>query len=81
MVYFATEDISDSLFLIVNIGLCNLFAEQHALNPDPGRRDEYHSYIELCRINIETGLANLPLWMTPKVENVQALLLGVSKPL
>ncbi|KAI9163713.1 transcriptional regulatory protein [Paramyrothecium foliicola] len=76
MVYFATEEISDPLFLIVNTGLYNLFSEQHALNADPSRLNEYRSYTELCQVNIETGLANLPLWMTPKVENVQALLLG-----
>jgi hypothetical protein len=75
-VYFATEDVPDPVFIIVNISLLNLFAEQHALETDPSFSDEYRSYVELCQVNIETGLANLSLFLTPKVENVQALLLG-----
>ncbi|KFA73291.1 hypothetical protein S40288_07245 [Stachybotrys chartarum IBT 40288] len=76
MVYFATEDFSDALFITVNIGLHNLFVEQHALASDPAVRAEYQSYSRMCRVNSETGLANLPLFLSPKLENAQALLLG-----
>jgi len=77
MVYFATEDFSDATFVIVNAMLYNLFMEQHSLATEPVARDEYHSYMQMCRANLETSLANTPLFLSSKVENVQALLLGV----
>ncbi|PHH90830.1 hypothetical protein CDD83_2542 [Cordyceps sp. RAO-2017] len=76
MVYFATEDFSDATFTIVNAMLYNLFMEQHALATDPLARDEYHAYMQQCRANLETCLANTPLFLSAKVENVQALVLG-----
>ncbi|GJN81732.1 hypothetical protein PLIIFM63780_005267 [Purpureocillium lilacinum] len=76
MVYFATEDFSDATFVIVNAMLYNLFMEQHSLATEPVARDEYHSYMQMCRANLETSLANTPLFLSSKVENVQALLLG-----
>jgi hypothetical protein len=75
-VYFPTEDFSDSTFIIVNTGLYNLFTEQTTLNPDPVSRAEYHNFVELCKANVETALANLPLFLSPKVDTIQALLLG-----
>ncbi|KYK58789.1 fungal specific transcription factor domain protein [Drechmeria coniospora] len=76
LVYFATEDFSDATFTIVNAMLYNLFMEQHSLATEPLVRDEYHSYMQMCRANLETSLANTPLFLSAKVENVQALLLG-----
>ncbi|KJZ74289.1 hypothetical protein HIM_06295 [Hirsutella minnesotensis 3608] len=76
LVYFATEDFSDSTFTIVNAMLYNLFMEQHALATDPVVRDEYHAYMQQCRVNLETCLANTPLFLSAKVENIQALILG-----
>lgn len=79
LVYFATEDFSDATFTIVNAMLYNLFMEQHALATDPMVRDEYHAYMQRCRANLETCLANTPLFLSAKIENVQALVLGVSR--
>ncbi|POR34331.1 Putative transcriptional regulatory protein C11D3.07c [Tolypocladium paradoxum] len=76
MVYFATEDFSDATFVIVNAMLYHLFMEQTSLATDPTVRDEYHAYMQQCRANLETSLANTPLFLSAKVENVQALLLG-----
>ncbi|KAF4508921.1 hypothetical protein G6O67_005242 [Ophiocordyceps sinensis] len=76
LVYFATEDFSDATFTIVNAMLYNLFMEQHALATDPMVRDEYHAYMQRCRANLETCLANTPLFLSAKIENVQALVLG-----
>ncbi|KAI9148303.1 N-terminal binuclear Zn cluster-containing protein [Paramyrothecium foliicola] len=76
MVYFPTEDFTDSTFMIVNAGLYNLFVEQSALTPDTARRAEYNGYVHQCRVNLETSMANLPLFCAAKVENVQALLLS-----
>ncbi|PNY26301.1 transcriptional regulatory protein [Tolypocladium capitatum] len=78
MVYFATDDFSDATFVIVNAMLYNLFMEQTSLATDAAVRDEYHGYMQQCRVNLETSLANIPLFLSSRVENVQALLLGVS---
>lgn len=75
-VYFATERFSEATFTVVNAMLYNLFIEQDPL--DPAIQEEYYSYSELCRANLETALANMPLFTSAKLENVQALLLGVS---
>jgi hypothetical protein len=68
-VYFPTEDFSDAVFIIVNIGLYYLFLE---LLPKG-----HNSYLHTARINIETALANINLFMPTTIENIQPLLLGV----
>ncbi|KAG6002671.1 hypothetical protein E4U54_000820 [Claviceps lovelessii] len=75
-VYFATEDFSDATFIIVNAMLYNLFMEQNSLATDPTARDEYHAYMRQSQANLETALANTPLFLATRIENVQALLLG-----
>lgn len=80
LVYFPTEEFSEATFVTVNAGLYNLFFEQQEMTSVPALRDEYGSYTRLCRVNLETSLANMPLFLSPKVENVQALLLGVRRP-
>ena len=77
MVYFPTDDFSDAVFAIVNAGLYYMFLEQHALAEDKATKEEYETYIQMCRVNLETAVANLPLFLSAKVENVRALLLGV----
>lgn len=77
-VYFPAEDFSDATFAVVNAMLYNLFVEQHSLAKDEALREEYNSYVTICKTNLETTLANFPLFLSPKIENVQALLLGVS---
>ncbi|KAH7126202.1 hypothetical protein EDB81DRAFT_889900 [Dactylonectria macrodidyma] len=76
IVYFPTEDFSDSAFAIVNAGLYYMFLEQHSFAPDNATKGEYEPYIQICRINLETALANMSLFMSNKVESVQSLLLG-----
>ncbi|PTB70258.1 N-terminal binuclear Zn cluster-containing protein [Trichoderma citrinoviride] len=75
-VYFPAEDFSDATFAMVNAMLYNLFVEQHSLTKDEALREEYNSYVAICKTNLETTLANFPLFLSPKIENVQALLLG-----
>lgn len=58
--------------------LYNLFVEQHSLAKEEAVREEYSKYVAICKANLETTLANFPLFLSPKIENVQALLLGVS---
>ncbi|EGX88603.1 fungal specific transcription factor [Cordyceps militaris CM01] len=75
-VYFPTEDVSDATFAVVSALLYNLFLEQHSLSSDPAVREEYFRHFQLCRANLETTLANLPMLLSAKIDNVQALLLG-----
>lgn len=78
-VYFPTEDVSEATFAVVNALLYNLFMEQHSVTTDPTAREEYHAHFQLCRANLETTLACMPLLLSARIDNVQALLLGVSK--
>lgn len=78
LVYFPTDDFTHAQFTIVNSGLYNLFMELSVITEDTALKEEYASYGQLCQANIETSLATLPLFLSPKVENVQALSLGVS---
>ncbi|PHH60176.1 hypothetical protein CDD81_2062 [Ophiocordyceps australis] len=75
-VYFATEEFTDSTFTIVTAMLYTLFMEQHSLATDPAVREAYYSYMQMCRVNLETSLANTLLFLSAKIENVQALILG-----
>ncbi|KAF5021088.1 hypothetical protein F66182_6877 [Fusarium sp. NRRL 66182] len=77
MVYFPTDDFTDSTFVTVNVGLYYLFLEQHALTTDnKALKDDLVSHLHTCRVNLETGLANMPLFLSVKVETIQALLMG-----
>lgn len=76
-VYFPTEGFSHATFAIVNSGLYNIFMEQAALLEDPVKQEEYQAHGRVAQANLETYLANLPLFLPAKLENVQALLCGV----
>ena len=75
-VYFATEDYSIAIFIIANAGLYYLFQEKSVM--DESKSEEYLKYHYLCRDNLETALANVPLLLPPRKEMIEALLLGVS---
>ncbi|KAK7418060.1 hypothetical protein QQX98_004199 [Neonectria punicea] len=76
MVYFPAEDFSDATFVVVNAGLYYMFLEQHSFATDKATKEEYEPYIQICRVNLETALANMSLFMSAKIETIQALLLG-----
>lgn len=76
-VYFATEDFSAATFIIVNAGLFYLFQERVMEADNEPVASEYQRYCSMCRDNLETALANLSLLLPAKVENIEALLLGV----
>jgi hypothetical protein len=75
-VFFATEEYGTAVFIIVNAGLYLLLEEKSVMGGT--MKDEYHKYQCLCRDNLDTALATLPLLMPPRREMVEALLLGVS---
>ena len=76
-IYFPAEDYSSAAFIIVNHGLYYLFLEKAAEFGGGFKALEAEGYAEMCRDNLETGLASLHLFMPAKRDNVTALLLGV----
>jgi hypothetical protein len=77
-VYFCTDDYSDAAYVISNFGIYSIFYELGSTDPDPNLREEYLSYIETCRNNLETALANLNILMPATQESIKALAVGVS---
>ncbi|KPM43761.1 hypothetical protein AK830_g2735 [Neonectria ditissima] len=73
-VYFATEDYSIAIFVIVNVGLYYLFQEKSV--EDQSQLGQYLEYHHLCRDNLETALSSWPLLHLPNKEMIEALLLG-----
>jgi len=80
-VYFATDDVTPCLFVIVNTGLFYLFQEAAATldtsTSDDNRAAEYQGYAETCRRNLENGFANLTMFLPASRENIEAMVLGV----
>ena len=74
-VFFALEDYSVAVFVIVNVGLYYIFQEKSLT--DEFQSGEYLKYHYLCRDNLETALSNWPLLQLPNKEMIEALLLGV----
>lgn len=77
-VYFALDDFSQATFIIVNAGLYYLFQEKSVTAESDAAVAEYTGYYELCRDNLETGLANLKFFLGASMETIEALLLGAS---
>ncbi|KAE8348322.1 hypothetical protein BDV28DRAFT_143800 [Aspergillus coremiiformis] len=85
-VYFATEDYSDATFIVVNGALIYLFGELSFTSNGIANREAYDKYGDMCRINLETALANLELLMPVTADSIEALTVGaihaieISKP-
>ncbi|KAJ5461438.1 uncharacterized protein N7458_002990 [Penicillium daleae] len=85
-VYFATEEYSDATFIIANFGLYGIFVEYGFCEKEPVSRDEYQKYVQVCKDNLETALANLNILMPVNMDSVVALAVGaihgieISKP-
>jgi hypothetical protein len=47
------------------------------MDENSGMAAEYLAYDHMCRDNVETALANMPFFLPPKMETIEALLLGV----
>lgn len=77
-VYFALDEFSQATFIIVNAGLYYLFQEKSVTAESDAAVREYTGYYELCRDNLETGLANLKFFLGASMETIEALLLGAS---
>ncbi|PKY03827.1 fungal-specific transcription factor domain protein [Aspergillus campestris IBT 28561] len=85
-VYFATEDYSQSTFIVVNGCLYYLFEEFTYYGGEPEMMDAYSKYSQICRTNLEIALARMSLLMPVRDESIEALALGaiyaieISKP-
>ncbi|GAB1202337.1 hypothetical protein APSETT445_000949 [Aspergillus pseudonomiae] len=75
-VYFATEEYSDATFIVVNACLVYLFSEISFSESDTTKREMYDKYHNLCRVNLETGLANLNLLTPATMDSIEALSMG-----
>jgi hypothetical protein len=76
-VYFNTDEYSDAAFVISNYGIYNIFFELGGKDPDLNMREEYLSYVDMCRSNLDTALANLNILMPAIQESIKALAVGV----
>ncbi|RGP59628.1 hypothetical protein FLONG3_11144 [Fusarium longipes] len=84
-VYFS-EDVTDSDFILVNIGLMYMFQDRQQRVTDKKEHEENEEYSKALRVNAETALANLPFHLPATSNMISALLLGafyaieISKP-
>lgn len=79
-VYFCIDDYSDAAFVVTNFCLYGVFYEYGVTEKDASTQEDYQNYIEMCRNNLETALANLNILMPANHESIMALALGVSPP-
>ncbi|KAK0655189.1 hypothetical protein B0T16DRAFT_450919 [Cercophora newfieldiana] len=75
MVYFADEDYSLTIFALVNGGLYYIMQERAAF-AEGEEQAEMLRWMEMCRDNFETAMANLPLLMPARRESIQVLVLA-----
>lgn len=77
-VYFDSNKHSEAEFVIVNCGLEMLYREVSISSEVIGAQKEDSMKMRvLCRANLETALANLPLHLPTTMDMVVALLFGV----
>jgi hypothetical protein len=75
-VYFSGE-YSDTDFIVVNAGLYYMFLDFSNQTENEAEQQESLEFSRLCRENLETSLANLPLHLPATTESIVALLIGV----
>lgn len=73
-VYFS-EDASECDRIIANYGLLELFTARSQLETED--QGQSQQYALMCRANLESALADLPLYLPATAEMAVALLLGV----
>lgn len=79
--YFHTDpsDLPEALFLNVNAGLIYLFFEKSIRAPaGTAEKATLEKCTAMCRSNMETAIAQLPLLLPATLENCEALLMGAS---
>ncbi|KAK5789366.1 hypothetical protein VI817_008490 [Penicillium citrinum] len=85
-VYFATDDYTESAYIITTLCLYSILIEYQYLGHGQISNDDYLHYIQLCKNNVEAALANLNVLMPSTYDSIVALTLGafhgieISKP-
>ena len=75
-VYFA-EDTSPYDFISVNAGLFSLFSDHVSTTQmSQDHKERNKAYADICRENLETALAEMPLQLPASADVVAALLFG-----
>ncbi|OAQ95909.1 hypothetical protein LLEC1_06301 [Akanthomyces lecanii] len=74
--YEHLDNISSIKFVLISSILYHIFEESSMLGVSTELLAEYKAHAKLCRANVDTGLANLPLLLSSTATNVQGLLLG-----
>lgn len=77
-VFCENGDCSQSKLLIFYGGLFWLFFEFSTMQTNHHRVESFEQFASLCRQNLEIVLGSMTLLMPATLENIQALLLGVS---
>ncbi|KAL0943723.1 fungal specific transcription factor domain-containing protein [Colletotrichum truncatum] len=76
-VYFAPNEFNEAEFIIVNAGLQSLYMDMETIGTcTQQQKEEYHKMSRVCRGNLETALANLPLHLPATMDMIVALLFG-----
>ncbi|KAM5510060.1 fungal specific transcription factor domain-containing protein [Fusarium oxysporum f. sp. phaseoli] len=75
VVYFPSNDFSETKFTAVNLCLYYMFSERDALMSQADCKD-FRSYIHMCQANAETSLSNLKVFSITTADSLVALILG-----
>lgn len=75
--YLASGEHLEATFVVVNTGLYYAFAEFSQAQDNPERREECKRYSTVCQSSREIVLVQSSLFQAVKLENTEALLLGV----
>lgn len=77
-VYFAPTEFNEAEFIIVNAGLETLYLDMNMSKTIAASvKEEYTKMGAICRANVETALASLPLHLPATMDMIVALLFGV----
>lgn len=80
-VYFAPTEFNEAEFIIVNAGLESMYTDMtQSKTASAQLREECVKMGTLCRGNLQTALANLPLHLPATMDMIVALLFGVCFP-
>ncbi|KAF6834065.1 fungal specific transcription factor domain-containing protein [Colletotrichum plurivorum] len=76
-VYFSPGEFNEAEFIIVNAGLESLYMDMIMTGKaTEQQKEEYTNMGTMCRGNLETALANLPLHLPATMDMIVALLFG-----
>ncbi|KAF5524019.1 putative transcriptional regulatory protein [Colletotrichum aenigma] len=76
-VFFAPTEFNEAEFIIVNAGLESLYLDMIMTGKiTDQQKEEYTKMSAICRDNLETALANLPLHLPATMDMIVALLFG-----